>query len=411
MLIIVSLFSNSRHTLEVFMAYYFKHLLETFKEVWYQSLPSVYKTYTPKLQKQNDLELMYLKKVLLSHLGNTSALESIKSKAPSAIPKKAVLDFLKNTLNISQSTCDLLDQEDYLDMTIAFIDRAYLLCPAFTFEDIYQALRNVWVMATLQIYLDRPVLLTDSVFAYSMLYPLTDNYMDDDSIDISHKKDFNARFLDKITSNSGTPKNANEECIFSMIDLISLEFPRENYPLIYESLSAILDGQNKSLDQQSMGSLYDLDLLSITFYKGGTSVLCDAYLVNGHLSESETLFAFGYGVVLQLADDLQDISEDLKHNHCTITNTQSRYDYLDALFLKLMAFTQGFITNYVPTTTKKQLALKELLVISIELLFFGGACSAKNSFSSNFTRTYFKTSCFSYKKFCQFQKTLGKRID
>jgi hypothetical protein len=45
-------------------------------------------------------------------------------------------------------------------------------------------------------------------------------------------------------------------------------------------------------------------ILPISFFKGGTSVLADAFLVKGNLNIKEMHFAFAYGSFLQLLDDL-----------------------------------------------------------------------------------------------------------
>jgi hypothetical protein len=49
-------------------------------------------------------------------------------------------------------------------------------------ENIYQGLRNVWIMNGLQLMMNLPVEITPSVFAYSMIYPYSDNLLDDPNI-------------------------------------------------------------------------------------------------------------------------------------------------------------------------------------------------------------------------------------
>ena len=54
----------------------------------------------------------------------------------------------------------------------------------------------------------------------------------------------------------------------------------------------------------------DAEIKNICFEKGGSSVLCDGYLVAGKLTSEQEQALFGYGVYLQLLDDIQDIKED-----------------------------------------------------------------------------------------------------
>jgi hypothetical protein len=95
----------------------------------------------------------------------------------------------------------------------------------------------------------------------------------------------------------------------------------------------------------------------------------------------------------------------------TVMNTQSTYDYLDHLFMKLVVFSNLFLEHYMPIQSEKQEALKELLQISIELLLFGGVCVNKCNFSASFKRSYFKNSRFSHKKFTRFNQAMHKKIN
>ena len=60
-------------------------------------------------------------------------------------------------------------------------------------EQLGQALRNVWIGNSLQMLLDRPVTMGPGLFAYSMLYPVTDNWLDDPDITPDLKRAFNER--------------------------------------------------------------------------------------------------------------------------------------------------------------------------------------------------------------------------
>ena len=84
------------------------------------------------------------------------------------------------------------------------------------------------------------------------------------------------------------------------------------------------------------------ELLRITCAKGGTSVLADAYLVRGSLTAQQAEFAFAWGVLLQLGDDLQDIGEDLERGSLTLFTRAVRAGYpLDALVAQLLNFSEA----------------------------------------------------------------------
>jgi hypothetical protein len=110
---------------------------------------------------------------------------------------------------------------------------------------------------------------------------------------------------------------------------IEEEFPRASFGDVYESLLAIHRAQGRSLLQQDEPRLPDDEILAISCEKGGTSVLADLYLVCGRASTPEEGFAFGYGVFLQLLDDLQDVGPDLEAGHQTLFTRAARRGPLD----------------------------------------------------------------------------------
>lgn len=57
--------------------------------------------------------------------------------------------------------------------------------------DIMQAMRNVWISNALQLLFGKEIYYSKANFAYSMLYPYTDNYLDNTNIDKNDKILFN----------------------------------------------------------------------------------------------------------------------------------------------------------------------------------------------------------------------------
>lgn len=383
------------------MSYRFESLLNYYKELWYE-LPSSTSVHTPVskiLQRTNNKSLIDLKKqlILLLKKNSSQSIQECLNKNDRDTIKAQILTFMTGTLELPVNAVAILDEETYYEVTMAFIERARETCPDLDLEGITQALRNMWVIMALQIYMGEPVVLTDAAFGYSMLYPLTDNYMDEPDIATAHKKSFNKRFHLKIKDNTGHGENPSEILIFHMIDLINGDYDRLVYPQVTESLLAILDGQNKSLDQHNLNSPFDIDLLGYTFYKGGTSVLADAYLVRGSLSEEEAMFAFGYGAILQLADDLEDIDCDMMNQHHTTANTQSRLGNMDTYFDKYRKFITIVFDRHYELDTDRQKALSKLLDISINHLLMSAVYSNSHHFSREWFRQFERSSLFTKK--------------
>ena len=63
-------------------------------------------------------------------------------------------------------------------VTRRFIQDAKIFDHSLSQDDIHQALRNLWVFNSIQMIAGKDIDLTPSSFAYSLLYPYTDNGLD-----------------------------------------------------------------------------------------------------------------------------------------------------------------------------------------------------------------------------------------
>ncbi len=114
--------------------------------------------------------------------------------------------------------------------------------------------------------------------------------------------------------------------------MIESQFARADYPQVYDALLAIHHAQSASVQLLQPGTgPYDLDALGICLDKGGTSVLADAYLVAGTLTDAQAFFAFGLGAYLQLADDLEDVVRDTQAGLHTLFAQCAAVGRLDTL--------------------------------------------------------------------------------
>ncbi|MCF8358199.1 MAG: class 1 isoprenoid biosynthesis enzyme [Prolixibacteraceae bacterium] len=218
----------------------------------------------------------------------------------------------RTSFNYTDSELSIITRKGFMPVTTDFMKMARDFDPDISIEDIFQACRNLWIVNSLQVMMGQPVVLTPSVFAYSMLYPYSDNYLDDPHVSAQEKVAFSNRFRKRLTGEKVLAANPAEKLVFDLVALIESDWDRTAYPLVYQSLLSIHDAQTKSIRLMDSAALPGEDeLLSICIEKGGTSVLADGYLVKGSLSPAQEEFCFGFGVVLQYIDDIQDISEDM----------------------------------------------------------------------------------------------------
>jgi len=219
--------------------------------------------------------------------------------------------FLRDGMDFTDDQLELMFSDEMIDVTRSFVRKARDFDPDLSFPEIFQACRNVWIINGLQLIMGLTMQITPSVFAYSMLYPYTDNLIDDPLISKFEKMVFSQRFRERLSGEKLKPGNRTEIAIFRLITMIETEYSRVDFPEIYLSLLDIHDAQTESMKLiQTNSPISDFERLKICMAKGGASVMADGYLIVGKLTEDQRHFLYGYGAYLQLLDDIQDLEED-----------------------------------------------------------------------------------------------------
>ena len=227
--------------------------------------------------------------------------------------------FLCSGLDFTDEQLELMFSDRMIEITRSFVRQAKAFDEDLAFRDIFQACRNIWIMNGLQLIMGIPMQVTPSVFAYSMLYPYTDNLIDDPTVSGFEKCIFIEHFRDRLAGVMLQPQNKTENAIFRLVGMIESEYSRTEFPDVYKSLLAIHDAQSNSMKLiRQRNAMDETETLKICLGKGGASVLADGYLVAGKLSEAQLYFLFGYGAYLQLLDDIQDVQEDYDAGLMTI---------------------------------------------------------------------------------------------
>jgi len=252
--------------------------------------------------------------------------------------RQRVQDFGRDCLGWPDGFRRLAFADAFFDSAVAFARAARSFDRTVELGALGQALRNVWIGNSLQMLLGMEIALRPGLFAYSMLYPVTDNWLDDVSVASSRKLAFNTRFGRRLAGERLIAGDAPETAAFRLVEMIESELPHRQFPGVYGSLRAIQDAQARSLKQHQGAGLGDAELLAISVEKGGTSVLADLNLVAPTAGPLERRFAFGYGVFLQLLDDLQDIEEDLAAGHETLFTRAARRGPLDDVTARVARF-------------------------------------------------------------------------
>ena len=317
--------------------------------------------------------------------------------------KKLIYGCGTDIVGLDSSSMMLLLEGGFCEVTSDFITEAREFDAGFKMDDIFQALRNVWIMNCIQRLMGFKVETTPSLFAYSMLYPYTDNYLDTATVSAAKKRHVNHRFERRLAGERLEAETSYENKLFRLVDIIEEQFARSQYPMVYTSLLGIHAAQDKSLLQQKNNlSGSRENILDISVEKGGTSVLADACLVKGSLSQEEAYFMFGFGVFLQLLDDLQDTAVDRKNGHNTIFSKQGAGSTPESYTNRLINFTWRVLDNDTCFVSPDAADIKTTMKKSVMFLLLGAVACNSSMYGKNYLKkleTYSPLRFFYLKKF------------
>ncbi len=280
---------------------------------------------------------------------------------------------------MDEETCAL-----FQNITISFLQDIRRFDPKLSVSDAMQALRNIWIIAILQKIFNKPVQYHAAMFAYSMLYPYTDNYLDDHTISLEQKQSFNSWLSKRLRGKIQNGRNAKEEQISKLVTMIERRFDRNHYQNVYESLYLIQDAQIKSLLQQDGEHKQTASqLLQISYQKGGTSVVADGFLIDGSMNHEQIMFCMRYGFMLQLGDDLQDVMTDAKYHHQTLMTHALQSNQLEPLVKQLIQYTKDILR---PNTICQDKTLMDFVLHDCMFLILLAAAQEHLPFSNTWKK-------------------------
>lgn len=229
----------------------------------------------------------------------------------------------------------------------SFLALSRSFAPELKMDGIGQAIRNYIVYAMFVELAGGTSGLNPAAFGYSMLYPFTDNYIDSTEITDRDKHDYNRLIREMIAGQNVNPLPGHQEKTCELLRMIADKYPRNEDDSIYTLLQMMQEAQQQSLRQQDQAEhLPESERLDISLFKGGLSVLIDRCFVDRELKTEDMLFYFGFGFFLQLADDLQDIGEDLGNGHQTLMTLDVRFEACEKNVNKLFWFVRRIAGEY-----------------------------------------------------------------
>jgi hypothetical protein len=314
--------------------------------------------------------------------------------------------FSATALDLEADTIKLLTDE-FLPVGTKLARWARQFDAGLGMAEIIQACRNAWTACGLQPLLGERVGITPSILGYSLLYPYSDNYLDREDISAEAKLRFSERFRDRLLGERLSAQDDREAALWTLVKLIEEQYPRAHYPQVFDCLLAIHRAQEESIAQlRNCSHSSDTEVLRVSCAKGGSSVLTDACLAHGWLTEEESRFSFEWGVLLQLGDDLQDVRDDMRRGSVTLfSRTAMLGRPLDGLVIQLLNFSEqvGARMDHLPNGTEM---LKKLLRMSWRSLIIGAVANSHEFFSSEFLEEAERWSPFRF----EFLRTRNQRL-
>lgn len=304
--------------------------------------------------------------------------------------------FSAKALGLDNEATSLLTKE-FLPVGTSLARWAREFDPDLGMTSIVQAARNAWTACGLQPLHGAPVTLTPAILGYSLMYPYSDNYLDDEQIPSGAKLNFSRRFRRQLLGENLRPEDDRERRVWALIALVESQYSRALFPNVFECLLAIHRAQEQSVGQvQRWDALGDAECLRVSCCKGGSSVLADACLAYGSMTEQQSQFAFEWGVLLQLGDDLQDVNEDMQRDSMTLFSRAALSGKtLDRLTIQLLNFSES-VAERMDKLPHGTAVFKELLKMSWRSLIVGAVAESHSFFSSEFLRAAERVSPFRF---------------
>ncbi len=152
--------------------------------------------------------------------------------------------FSARALDLDAESLEVLT-EDFLPVGTELACWARQFDPELSMPSIIQAARNAWTACGLQPLLGARIKLTPAILGYSLLYPYSDNYLDEESITAAEKLDFSRRFRSRLLGETLAAEGGRERAMWGLIAMIEMQYPRDRYPQVFDSLLAIHRGRGE----------------------------------------------------------------------------------------------------------------------------------------------------------------------
>lgn len=333
--------------------------------VFLKENPDIFLTIDIRQKKENEVLVQEFSRQLQKKLRQKSNSEDARKQWEKDL-ELVFEDFLEREKILSLSEWikpKLLDT--WKRETKYFIDKVRKFDETLNQAQIWQTLRNYFIYAMIVEMQGEEQNTRNPILAYSLLYPYTDNYIDDKQVSMLEKERYNGMIASKLMEEATIPKNPLEEKTCRLLDMILKDYEGEKRKKVAKTLLQLLKAQHQSIRQQK-ADVAEEKILEISIWKGSTSVLADYLFAASDWLENEEKFYLKFGFVLQLVDDLQDINEDRENGSHTLMTQAEEQQKLEQCVNHLLWFSWNVIHEFNPKNSEiKGFVLKYCVEISL----------------------------------------------
>lgn len=116
-------------------------------------------------------------------------------------------------------------------------------------------------------------------------------------------------------------------------------------------------------------------------------MLADGFLIQGQIDECQKDFCFGFGIFLQLTDDIQDAAEDRSNDHMTLFSQSAGLIDLDTLANRLFHYTTDIVESKLDASRPNEMKLKEIILSNTFLLILEAIGKNREYYSRGYIKS------------------------
>jgi hypothetical protein len=272
----------------------------------------------------------------LKKLKNPSSYDEVLKPFFATAEKLCVTDHEQHLMKLFSSLLSLI-----LESSADFLNQSHQREVGLGPRDHYRALTNYWVYLILgTIFDDTDVIscLSEGVYAYSFLYPYSDDLMDSANVDTEQKKLFcknvASKILGRIIEQNAFESNSDDTILLSrerrVYELIDQALSNTKNNALRESLCVINHAQLSSIKQhvkcenvehavKSLSKQFEQNIFDVSVNKGVASVMPDTYFIvpNDGLTQEQAELAAMVGAMGQFINDVEGLFDDLDEKSLT----------------------------------------------------------------------------------------------